>query len=181
MNALILIDVQQAFFDPKWGKRNNPLAEQNMLCLLDFFRQQKLRVIHIQHISDNPLSCFHITTGQGFKQGFTPQINEKVFRKRVNSAFIGTDLEQYLKQQGITDLTIVGLTLPHCVSTTTRMASNLGFNVTLIEDATASFPLKMPNGEEISAEDIHKINIATLNDEFATILSTAEFLEKLNR
>lgn len=179
MAALILIDVQQAFLDAKWGKRNNPEAEQNMLRLLDYFRQTHQDVIHIQHISDNPKSSFHLTTGQAFQKGFEPQINEPIFQKQVNSAFIGTDLAEYLKEKKITHLTIVGLTLPHCVSTTTRMAANLGFNVTLIEDATASFSLKMPNGEAIPAEDIHKINIATLNEEFATILSTAVFLSRM--
>lgn len=179
MKALILIDVQQAFFDPKWGKRNNSEAEQNMLRVLDKFRQQQQLVIHIQHISDNPQSCFYITNGQDFKAGFEPLEGEPVFQKYVNSAFIGTNLELFLRQNAVTELTIVGLTLPHCVSTTTRMASNLGFAVTLLEDATASFPLKMPNGEEISAADIHKINIATLNEEFATILSTSEFLSKM--
>ena len=54
MQALMLIDVQNAFFDPKWGKRNNPNAEQNMLRLLQHFRVKKRKIIHIQHVSDNP-------------------------------------------------------------------------------------------------------------------------------
>lgn len=179
MQALMLIDVQNAFFDPKWGKRNNPDAEQNMQRLLQHFRAKKRKVIHIQHISDNPDSLFAQPETQAFQTGFEPLENEAVFQKRVNSAFIGTDLEAYLKAQGITELVIAGLTLPHCVSTTTRMAANLGFLVKLVENATASFPLTMPDGEEISAELIHKINIATLNGEFAEILSTQALIDSV--
>ena len=179
MLALMLIDVQLAFLDEKWGKRNNPQVEYNMLKVLDVFRQNQLPIIHIQHVSDNPISLFHHSTGQGFKQGFEPQASEKIFTKTVNSAFIGTKLAEYLHQHHIDELVIVGLTLPHCVSTITRMAANLGFKVTLLEDCVASFPLKMPNGEEISAEEIHRVNIATLHDEFATILSTAQFLQQM--
>ena len=179
MQALILIDVQNAFFDPKWGKRNNPNAEQNMLRLLQHFRVKKRKIIHIQHVSDNPNSLFYQGETQAFQAGFEPLANEPVFQKKVNSAFIGTALLDYLKSQGITELAIAGLTLPHCVSTTTRMAANYGFLVKLIENATASFPLKMPGGEEIDAVQVHKINIATLNEEFALILSTQELIDSV--
>ena len=177
MQALMLIDVQNAFLDSKWGKRNNPNAEQKMLRLLQHFRAKRQKIIHIQHISDNPNSLFYQGETQAFQAGFEPQNDEVVFQKKVNSAFIGTNLLDYLKSQGITELVVAGLTLPHCVSTTIRMAANYGFLVKLIENATASFPLKMPDGEEIDAEQIHKINIATLNEEFAVILSTDELID----
>ena len=63
-----------------------------------------------------------------------------MFQKNVNSAFIGTGLENFhLKKQNYTSLVIVGLTTPHCVSTTTRMAGNLGFQSFVVSDATAAF------------------------------------------
>ena len=79
--------------------------------------------------------------------------------KTVNSAFIGTNLETYLRKNQICHLVLVGLTLPHCISTTTRMAANLGFEVTLLADATASFTLSNKNGQAISPETIHEINL----------------------
>ena len=69
MQALMLIDVQNAFFDPKWGKRNNPNAEQNMLRLLQHFRVKKRKIIHIQHVSANPNSLFYKVKRRHFKLG----------------------------------------------------------------------------------------------------------------
>ncbi len=66
-----------------------------------------------------------------------PLEDELVLTKTVNSAFIGTSLEAILREQSVSRLIIAGLTTPHCVSTTIRMATNLGFSVTLAEDATA--------------------------------------------
>ena len=143
------------------------------------FRKHALPVLHVQHISDNPQSQFHNKQNQEFKSGFEPVASEPVFQKTVNSAFIGTNLETYLRKNQICHLILVGLTLPHCVSTTTRMAANLGFRGTLLADATASFTLSNKNGQSISPETIHEINLLSLQDEFAQILTTEEFLTQV--
>jgi len=130
--ALLVIDMQKAFNSPIWGERNNPQAEYQALKVLAYFRKHDLPVLHVQHISDNPQSQFHNKQNQEFKSGFEPVASEPIFQKTVNSAFIGTNLETYLRKNQICHLVVVGLTLPHCVSTTTRMAANLGFEVTLL-------------------------------------------------
>ena len=112
--------------------------------------------------------------------GFEPLSGEAVFEKTVNSAFIGTQLEDYLRSSKISQLVIAGLTLPHCVSTTTRMAANLGFEVILLSDATASFALPDLSGQLIEPELLHQIHLATLQDEFAEIQSTEDYLMSAN-
>ena len=97
---------------------------------------------------------------------------EPVIEKDVNSAFIGTDLKERLESKGIKDLVIVGLTTNHCVSTSTRMAGNLGFHVLLISDATATFDLVGISGELFDAETIHQTALASLNNEFAKVINT---------
>ncbi len=173
--VLLLIDVQQGFDDPKWGIRNNPDAEANMELLLKHWRAQGWPIIHIQHHSteaDSPLRPDQ--AGNAFEEFAEPIEGEAIFTKTVNSAFIGNDLEQYLRQHNFIDLVIVGLTTDHCVSTSTRMAGNLGFNVQLVGDACATFNRKDLDGNEINAEEIHRIHLSSLHGEFCSVVSTKD-------
>ncbi len=95
----------------------------------------------------------------------------------MNSVFIGTNLEKKLRDNNINKLVIVGLTTNHCISTTTRMAGNLGFDTLLVADATATFDRKGINGEVFSAEIIHQTTLASLNEEFAEVITTESILD----
>ena len=171
--ALLIIDVQLGFDNPIWGRRNNPNAEVNISHLIDFWRSKQRPVIHVQHSSVEPNSPLSPgLPGFEFKPEATPIKGEPVFKKTVNSAFIGTNLETYLRDRNIENIVIVGLTTDHCVSTTTRMAGNFGFNVLLVSDATATFDRTGPSGKKYLAEDIHAIHIASLHDEFCNIVTT---------
>ncbi|MBS9779289.1 MAG: cysteine hydrolase [Moraxellaceae bacterium] len=177
--ALILIDIQKGFDkEEHWGdNRNNKHAEKNCAILLKKWRELKLPIFHIQHSSDNPQSPLHKSqAGFAIKNMVQPIDGEPVIEKNVNSAFIGTDLQQRLTEQKINNLVIVGLTTNHCVSTTTRMAGNFGFNVWVVSDATATFDRVGANGEKFSAETIHQTALASLHDEFAEIMTTEQIL-----
>jgi nicotinamidase-related amidase len=108
-----------------------------------------------------------------------PLETERIFLKRVNSAFIGTQLENALRQLGIGTLVMVGLTTPHCVSTSVRMAGNLGFEVYLANDATAAFEITGPDGKRYSAEEVHSVSLATLHGEFATVVDSRALLDSV--
>ncbi|MBI3175284.1 MAG: cysteine hydrolase [Chloroflexi bacterium] len=178
--ALIIIDVQKGFDDPIWGERNNPQAEDNIARLLEAWRKHRLPVFHIQHMSLSPTSPLNPKhPGNTIKDALQPFDGEPLIQKSVNSAFIGTDLEQQLCKIGCNSLVIVGLTTPHCVSTTTRMAGNLGFGTCLVSDATAAFELTGHDGRKYSAQDIHDVTLATLSGEFATIVETNELLQAI--
>jgi nicotinamidase-related amidase len=177
-SALLLIDVQQGFDDLSfWGARNNPGAEANMARLLAAWRSAGRPVFHVKHNSRNPRSPLHpANAGNAIKPGVAPLPGEPVLEKDVNSSFIGTDLEARLRSAGVTGLVIVGLTTPHCVSTTTRMAANLGFNVRLVADATAAFDWKAHDGRTILAEEMHYQALASLHGEFAEVVTTDTLL-----
>ena len=182
--ALVLIDIQRAFDNPFWGARNNPDAEEKAGQLLSRWRALGWPVAHVQHISIEEGSPLLPGPGTEFQDVVMPLDDEPVFQKNVNSGFIGTELEPHLRALGVTDLVICGLTTPHCVSTTTRMAGNLGFNVTLAEDACAAFTLNAQTGwkEGLEAPDpqtIHDMAVSHLHGEFATARQTDDILNDL--
>jgi len=178
--ALILIDIQKGFENVEYwgGQRNNPDAEKNASELLKLWRENGLPIFHIKHWSCNPASPLNeVNEGNEFNDLVKPANNETVIKKNVNSAFIGTDLKEQLENLKITKLVVVGLTTDHCISTTTRMAGNLGFDTFLVSDATATFNRKDPQGQNYPAELIHATALASMNVEFARIVTT-EFLKQ---
>lgn len=178
--ALLLIDIQQGMDDPSWGARNNPHAERRVVALLAAWRRARWPVIHVQHmsgVSGSPLAPG--APGNAFKPEVMPQDGEPVFHKTVNSAFLGTSLEAHLRHEATKTLVVVGITTDHCVSSTVRMAGNLGFEVIVVEDATATFERTGPDGVWYSAEQMHRTALASLHGEFARVQSTHEVLAGL--
>jgi nicotinamidase-related amidase len=127
--------------------------------------------------------------------------SEPVFWKSVNSSFIGTSLESHLREKGIRQIFFAGLTTDHCVSTTVRMAANLGVvdrfldggpvrlrsdgahekeapvekgSIVLVADATATF-----ERGGFDADTIHKVSVASLDGEFADAVDTKEVVKAL--
>lgn len=180
--ALLLIDLQQGFADPVWGVRNNPEAEANVARLLAAWRRSGAPVIHVLHDSRLAESPLHPNApGNAPMPIAAPEPGEPVHRKAVNCAFVGTDLEADLRVRGIETLVIVGLTTNHCVSTTARLAANLGFDVVVACDATAAFARTDAEGRLRTAQEVHSAALGDLNGEFARIASTDTLLTALAR
>jgi nicotinamidase-related amidase len=180
--ALIVVDVQRAFdeWEAAGKRRNNPQAVARIVDLLNAFRERSAPIFHIRHQGTRPISSFLPGgTGYAVKDEARELAGEPVIVKRVNSAFIGTDLEARLRAAGITTLVICGATTNHCVETTTRMAGNLGFDARLVRDAAWTFDRTGPDGDAHSAEQIHAMTLANLNGEFARIVSAAEAIAAL--
>ncbi|PKG44120.1 cysteine hydrolase family protein [Psychroflexus sp. MES1-P1E] len=178
--TLILIDIQKGFDEEKYwgGNRNNKDAEEKSSKILKKWRELNLPIFHIVHSSQNPISRLHEShPGFEIKDEVKPIDGEPVIKKSVNNAFIGTDLKERLDSQEINKLVIIGLTTNHCISTTTRMAGNFGFNTLLISDATATFDRIGINGELFDSEIIHQTTLANLHDEFAQVIDTEKLFK----
>ena len=175
--ALLVVDVQKGFDDPYWGARNNLDAEGKIGRLLEIWREAKRPVFHVFHDSTSPQSPLRPDSpGNSPKPEAEPRAGEAVYRKTVNSAFIGTALEADLRKSGVGMLVVVGLTTNHCISTTVRMAGNLGFQVYLVADATATFDRLGIDGRNRSAAEVHAAALSDLHGEFATVIDTASLL-----
>lgn len=178
--ALIVVDVQRAFdeWEAAGKRRNNPDAVARIADLLNAFRQRGAPIFHVRHEGTKPSSSFlPQSSGYVVKDEAREQPGEAVIVKRVNSAFIGTELEKRLRAVHITTLVICGVTTNHCVETTTRMAGNLGFDARLVRDATWTFDRIGPDGDAHCAEDIHAMTLSNLDGEFARIVTTADVIE----
>lgn len=178
--ALILVDFQQGFDDPAWGERNNHGAEEWAGALLSHWRSRERPVFIVRHDSleaGSPLAPD--APGNALQPWAEPQQGERLIVKNVNSAFIGTTLEEELRRAGISRLVMAGITSDHCVSTSVRMAANLGFQVMLAEDATYTFARATPKGEILPAEVVHAAHMASLDGEFAEVLSCRAIVDRL--
>jgi nicotinamidase-related amidase len=169
--VLLLIDVQEGFKDPKWGRRNNPCAEAKIAQLLNVWRVSGWPIIHVQHVSQEHASVFAPESpGFALQEFVRPANGELLVQKRVNSAFIGTKLDRSLKERGATTLVVVGFTTDHCVSSTVRMASNLGYRTIVVADGTATFERRSIDNKPVDPEIIHQVHLLSLQGEFAEVL-----------
>ena len=180
--ALLLVDIQKAFLEKDYPGliRNNENAEFICGKILKKWRTLDLPIIHVRHSSSNPESKLHKSRpGFEFNDYVTPLETEMVLTKEVNSAFIGTNLENILIKSHIDTLVIVGMTTNHCISTTVRMSGNLGFDTYLISDSTACYNTKALNGEIIDCNTIYNSALASLQEEFATVIDSKELFDIL--
>lgn len=175
-SVLLPIDMQQAFDCPPWPCRWNEEVDANGLVLLEAWRSASRPIIHVKHDSLEPGSTLAPTHGKNaFRPGFGPKGDEPVVTKSVNSAFIGTDLEERLKDVGAKHIIAFGISTDMCVSTTVRMGANLGWDMLLVPDACDCFDLPCPyGGPWIPAVQVQAVHVATLAFEFCRLVSTME-------
>jgi nicotinamidase-related amidase len=177
-SVLLLIDLQKAIDHPDWGVRNNPLAESEIGRLLARWRAEKWPVWHVRHDSPEPASHYRPgQPGNDFKPEVAPLPGEPVIAKRTNNAFIGTGLEERLREGGHTNLVVAGVITNNSVETTVRMAGNLGFNTYLVEDGCFTFGRLDWDGRARSADEVHAMSLANLHGEYCTVVSAAALLD----
>lgn len=179
--VLLVVDVQQGFDAYNESlHRNNPDLERNIARLLETWRATGRPVIYVQHVSPQPQSPLRPNQpGVEIKPEVRPQPGEPVVQKSVNSAFIGTSLETHLRAAGRNTLVVTGMQTNWCVSTTVRMAGNLGFDTYVVSDATATFDNTGPDGRLFPAQLLHDVALADLHGEFAKVVDTAGILGDL--
>ena len=175
--ALLVIDMQVAIDHAKWGPRNNPGAEANIVSLLEAWRARDLPIVHVRHDSTEATSPYRPgQPGNAFKPRVAPRHGETTVAKSVNSAFIGTGLEELLSEAGRTTLVVCGVLTTNSVESTVRHAGNLGFRVFVVSDACWAVDMRGVSGELWPAMAVHAMALANMDGEFAKIVDCATAL-----
>lgn len=181
--TLLIIDVQNDYFPGgKMTLEGAELAGKNTQQVLEYFRKNKLPVIHIRHISTNEGATFFLpgTSGAEIHSLVSPLAGEKVIEKHFPNSFRETDLLQYLQSENIKDLVITGMMTDVCVESTTRASFDFGFNNMIIGDATATRDREL-NGQTVKASEVQKsflAGISALGGLYAKIVNTKDFLKE---
>ncbi|MEE8331377.1 MAG: cysteine hydrolase family protein [Acidimicrobiia bacterium] len=175
--ALLVIDVQQGFADPGWGRRNNPEMESNTARLIEEWRRHDRPIVFVRHDSVELQSPLHPgQDGNDFKDIVTGD-SDLLVSKSVNSAFYGEpDLDGWLRARGIDTVVICGIQTNMCCETTARMAGNLGYSTLFALDATHTYDMVAPDGSPVTADELARITATNLHGEFATVVNTDDLI-----
>jgi nicotinamidase-related amidase len=181
-SCLIVIDVQESFrhrptFDA--AAVSAYLEAQNALiegCIAAGV--PAVRVLHVEgpKQADNPfaLESGHVRP----LAGLAAFEAEASFVKTRHSALVGTGLDVWLTEHGIGRIIVSGIRTEQCCETTTRHASDLGWQVDYVTDATLTFDMQQPDGRPLSAADIKARTATVLDGRFATVCSVEQALER---
>ncbi|HXW19700.1 MAG TPA: cysteine hydrolase family protein [Roseiarcus sp.] len=171
--TLIIIDVQEAIDDARWGPRNNEGAEEIIAALLAAWRSEAMPVVHIRHDSTEKHSPYRPgSPGHRFKAAAQPLAHEKIVAKSTNSAFIGTRLEEALDEIGATTLVVCGVLTSNSVEATVRHGGNLGYRIFVVADACWAVEKQDLTGRLWPAEDVHALSLAHMHGEYAQVVDS---------
>jgi len=161
--ALIVVDVQTGFDEPGWGPRNNPGCEANVAALISAWRHRQAPMVFVRHDSRIPGSPLAPSApGNRFKHVVSGE-PDLLVTKHVHSAFSGSpSLDAWLRSRALSDVAVCGITTNHCCDTTARTASDLGYQVLFVLDATHAFDQLGPDGVVTPAEDVYRMTGASL-------------------
>jgi nicotinamidase-related amidase len=183
--ALLLIDVQESFrARPYWDAADAPAFFERTNTLLAGAAQAGIPVVQVFH-TDGPNSADNaFSRASGLirplaeLQPFEPAL---VVEKHRHSALVGTGLSVWLHQQGIPRLIVAGIRTEQCCETTTRHASDEGWEVDYVTEATLTFDMRTPSGEVLSAAAIRERTETVLAGRFATLCTVEQALQRASR
>jgi len=178
--VLLVIDAQESFrHRPYWSSNDAEGSIGRLQQLIDGARAQGVPVVQIFHVEEEgvfSLASGHVKTITGLS--IAP---DAVFYKRSHSALVGSGLDVWLVQNGIRRLIVSGIRTEQCCETTTRHASDIGYNVDYVTEATLTFAMTDRRGRVWSPQEIKERTELVLEDRFARIVTVEEALEGAKR
>ncbi|MCX2696056.1 isochorismatase family protein [Ochrobactrum chromiisoli] len=173
--ALLVIDVQESFRHRPYYRDEEVAAYiERQQALIDGAKRKGIPVVQIFHVENEGA----FSEASGFVKALSPLSIEPdvVFRKSRHSALVGTGLDVWLVDNGIHHIIISGIRTEQCCETTTRHASDLGYKIDFVGEATLTFPMTDGAGREWSAAEIRARTELVLADRFARIATVEQAL-----
>lgn len=176
--CLIVIDVQESFrHRPYFTDAGMPAYLKAQNALIRGAQATGMPIVRILH-SEGPKTAanpFAMESGHvRALEGLADFEAAATFVKNRHSALVGTGLDVWLTQNGIGRIIVSGIRTEQCCETTTRHASDLGFQVDYVPDATLTWDMRNEDGSVLSAQDIKTRTVTVLKDRFARIRSVEE-------
>lgn len=174
-SALIVVDVQESFrARDSWAEASTPDIADRVNLLAEAARRKGHSVVWILHTEPGTGTVFDPESGHVRLMSELKALeDEPVLYKTSHNSFTTTNLQQLLVSKGVTEVTICGIRTEQCCETTARVASDLGYSVNFVTEATATQPITR-NGVTLSNEDIMQRTEFALDGRFARILTLAE-------
>lgn len=175
--ALLNIDTQLSFFHREyWQEDDFPAFRQAMTTLINGCAARQVPVVDIFHVAES--GPFSLASGYVAPMPFLAHQPAAVFYKHVHNAFTDTGLDRWLRGQDINHLIICGIRTEQCCETTARVASDLGYRVTFVSEATFTFPMTH-KGVTLDCDALRHRTETVLAGRFATLKTVSETLESL--
>ena len=182
--ALLVIDVQESFRRrPYWRSEDLQPFIANVQALIDRCRARGIPILQVFHreLTHDASDPFTAESGLVRTMSELSLEADEVFHKHVHSALFaksadGTTLEAWLRKQGIEEVLITGTRTEQCCETTARHASDSGFSVRYVTDATLTFPMTARSGRTYSPADLRERTELVLDGRFARVVASAEAL-----
>lgn len=179
--ALLVIDVQRSFLHrPYWSDAEEAPFRVRLLELIAGCRSRGVPLVHVLHEEPGSGGPFDPASGHVRELAWLPPGPDATFRKRVHSALVESGLREWLQARGIGRVIVSGVRTEQCCETTTRHASDLGFKVIYVTEATLTFPMTHAGGRTYTATEIRERTELVLADRFARIATVAEALADLD-
>jgi nicotinamidase-related amidase len=190
-NALIVIDVQESFrVRPLWRTLDNPALIANVGRLVEAARANGEMVVWVLHSEAGEGGEFDPANGHvRVVAELEPAKDEPLVTKTSHNAFTTTNLGQILTSAGVGSVTVCGLRTEQCVETTARVASDFGYEVTFVTDATGTFPIPhwdapadqtvedlLADPRTLSAAEVVRRTEYALAGRFAAVRTTDDYL-----
>jgi len=174
--ALIVIDAQESFrHRAYWSDADAPAFFDRMQALIDGAAARRIPIVQIFHVED--AGAFSLASGHVRTLAPLSIAPDAVFHKHRHSALVGSGLPVWLTERGIRRLIVSGIRTEQCCETTTRHASDLGFEVDFVSEATLTFAMTARDGRTWSAHEIKARTELVLADRFARIVTVEEALD----